>query len=133
MKKCVYRGKQVTLTDREFLASGGEGDCYYHAGQIFKIYHNALRPDFVQKIGELSVLDHPNIIRPLGIVYGAITNEPIGYVMDYADNTASLPLLFTTSYIMRNNISLQTTQQLVQQMMETIEFILLFARKPRNL
>jgi serine/threonine protein kinase len=122
MKKCVYKGKQTTLLDKEFLASGGEGDVFLHAGLIFKIYHNPLRNDFVKKIGELFVLDHPNIIRPLDIVYG-LANEPIGYTMNYADNTANLPLLFTTSYITRNNITLQATQTLVGEIMKTAEFI----------
>lgn len=122
MKKCVLKGKQITLTDKEFLASGGEGDIYLHSGTVFKIYHNPLRPDFANKIIELSVLDHPNIIRPIDLVY-AIGGEPIGYTMQYADNTAGLPLLFTTSYITRNNISLQDTQVFVQSMIETAEFV----------
>jgi serine/threonine protein kinase len=123
MKKCVYQGKQVTLADKEFLASGGQGDIYLHAGVVYKVYHDAMPLDLVEKIKELTVLDRPNIIRPLGVLYSATTNEPIGYTMDYADDTVGMPLLFTSSYIQRNSISLLDTQELVKEMADTIEFI----------
>jgi len=123
MKKCVYKGKQVTLSDKEFLASGGQGDIYLHSGVIFKIYHDALQPELVDKIKELTILDRSNIIRPLDVVYSAQTSEPIGYTMDYADNTVGMPLLFTTSFLTRNNIQLLDTQALVRDMADTISFI----------
>lgn len=123
MKKVVYQGKQVTLADKEFLASGGQGDIYLHGGVVYKIYHDAMPADLVDKITELTVLDRPNIIRPLGVVYSAISQEPIGYTMDYADNTVGMPLLFTTSYISRNNIQLKDTEDLIASMADTTSFI----------
>lgn len=123
MKKCIYKGKQVILADKEFLASGGQGDIYLHAGLVYKIYHDALQSDLVDKILELTVLDRPNIIRPLDVVYSSTTNLPIGYTMNYADNTAGLPLLFTTSFLTRNNIQLSDTQVLIKEMADTISFI----------
>ena len=119
MQKVVYRGKQVTLTDREFLASGGQGSCYLHNGFVFKVYFNTLDSTYVSKLQELMILDHPNILRPLDILYNT-NNQAIGFTLNYADNTVGLPLLFTTSFITRNNISLLDTQQLVSDMANTM-------------
>lgn len=122
MQKVVYRGKQVTLTDREFLASGGQGSCYLHNGLVFKVYFNTLDSTYVSKLQELMILDHPNILRPLDILYNT-NNQAIGFTLNYADNTVGLPLLFTTSFITRNNISLLDTQQLVSDMANTMKFV----------
>ncbi len=122
MQKVIHKGKQVILKDSEFLAAGGQGSCYLHAGLVFKIYSNPLQADLVDKLTELSCLDRPNILRPLDILYD-VNNRAIGCTMAFADNTGGLPLLFTTSFITRNNISLQDTQQLIENMAETIRFI----------
>lgn len=122
MKKCVYQGKQIALQDKSYLSSGGEGEIFLQGGLIYKIFTKPVVPDLADKFQELTVLDRPNIIRPLGLVYSQ-TGDVIGYTMNYCDNTISMPLLFTTSYITRNSISLQSTQILVQRLMETAEFI----------
>lgn len=122
MKKIVYQGKQVTLADREFLSSGGQADIYLHNGLVYKIYHSSIPTDLATKIKELMVLDQPNIIRPKGLVFD-LNNNTAGYTMEYVDNAVGLPLLFTTSYITRNNIQLADTRVLINEMADTLSFI----------
>ena len=122
MQKVIYKGKQVNLTDKEFLASGGQGSCYLHNGLVFKVYFTTLDSIYVSKLQELMILDHPSILRPLDLLYDT-NNQAIGFTLTYADNTVGLPLLFTTSFITRNNISLLDTQQLVSDMADTMRFV----------
>ncbi len=122
MQKVIYKGKQITLSDREFLASGGQGSCYLHNGLVFKVYFDKLDSQYVDKLRELMILDHPNILRPLDILYDT-NNQAIGFTLNYADNTVGLPLLFTTSFITRNNIALSDTQKLIENMSGTMQFV----------
>lgn len=122
MQNIICKGKPLSLSDNSFLSSGGEGDIYLQNGTVYKIFHKVISPDFANKLQDLTVLDRPDIIRPLDLVYSK-TGDSVGYTMSFCDNTVGMPLLFTTSYITRNNISLSATQKLVQQLMATTEFI----------
>ncbi len=123
VKNVVYQNKTITLTESNYLAAGGEGEVYAKAGVVFKIYTKPVNPQLLDKIQELSVLDRANIIRPLDVLYDPTSGHPVGYTMAYADNTVGLPLLFTTSFIERSNISLKDTQELIDEMAKTLAFI----------
>jgi len=122
MLKIIYKGIETTLRDSEFLTSGGQGDIYLKNGLIFKIYNTATSNETFEKLKELMILDKQNIIKPIDLVFD-IKSRPIGYTMSYVDGAESLPLLFTSSFITRNNIDLKMTKELIKNMAETIEFI----------
>jgi hypothetical protein len=118
----VFRAKETRLTDKNYLGEGGEGVIYLKDNLIFKIYHNKSDVINAQKIAELSVLKKDNIITPLDHVYNT-HNLPIGYAMNYVQNTAPLARLFTTSFRNRNNITPEMATKLVEKMAETIHYI----------
>jgi len=122
-KQVLVGNKPVVLKDADFLASGGEADVYVVAGKVYKVYTVPVNPKLLDKIQELSVLDRPNIIRPLDLIYSPTTGLAVGYTMAYADNAVGLPLMFTSSFLDRNSIKPQATQKLVQEMTETLQFI----------
>jgi len=122
-KTVVYQNKNIVLSDSNYLSAGGEGEIYLKGGVIFKIYTKPVNPQLLDKIKELSVLDRPNIIRPLELIFDPNTNQPVGYTMAYADNSVGLPLLFTTSFLDRTNISLKSIQELIEEMAKTLAFI----------
>ena len=45
--KVVKNGKTVTLTDNDFLSSGGEGSVYIKNGEVYKIFTNSVDPSFI--------------------------------------------------------------------------------------
>ena len=120
--KVKRSGKIITLSDSDFLSAGGEGSVYLKNTDIYKIYNNQPKYSISDKIKELSVLDKPNILRPVDLVLDE-TNSQIGFTMRYVDNTTSLPLLFTTSFRDRNSITPDNITKLVENIASTIQFI----------
>ena len=111
----------IKLLDNQFIAEGGEGRIYAHGGRAFKIYFNKSDVIPKEKVDELSTLKRKNIVRPLGLVYS--NNKPSGYIMPYVDKTIPLPRIITTGFQNRNGIMPEMTLKLVEQIMETTQFI----------
>jgi serine/threonine protein kinase len=115
------KGTQVNLTKQQFLAKGGEGNIYAKGSLVYKICEpGKMIPD--GKFQELSVLDHPNIVRPQDILLDS-KNHPVGYTMQYIKNTLCLCQLFTKAFRTRTNITPDIMLDLVRQMQQTIQFI----------
>jgi len=112
----------LTLGDKEFLASGGEGDVYAKNGVIFKIYQDPKKTIPQKKIDELSSLTLPNIIKPEDLLLND-KGLPVGYTMKFVQDTIPLPKLFTSSFLNRNNIKPESNERLVDQMMAGIDFV----------
>lgn len=122
MKVIVKGVGPITLTQKEFLASGGEGNIYAKNGVAYKIYDDPKKMIPVAKIQELSVLDKPNIIRPELLILDE-KNNPIGHTMKFVKNTYALCQLFTKAFKQRNNVSHETSIKLVKILQDTIEYI----------
>lgn len=117
------KGKRIKLSDRDFLAEGGEGRLYVRKNLVYKIW---LNPDHlvpVAKLNELGILDHPSIVRPLEPLFDK-NAKSLGYLMNKVpDNAIALPRLFTSSFWQANNISVHSILELVQHMQSVIRFI----------
>lgn len=58
-------GAKVSLTDKHFIAKGGEKSVYALGGVAYCVYHDPKAAIPAEKIRELSVLDRPEIVRPI--------------------------------------------------------------------
>jgi len=117
----IFDGKSsVSLTDNDFLASGGQCDVYVKNDTAYKIYTDKkyLLPN--GKIQELSVLTNPNIIKPKDLLYDN-KNKEIGYSMRYVKDTYSLCQLFTRSFRDRNHITPDMIFDLVKLLQNMIK------------
>jgi len=122
-KKVLVNNKiEVSLTDKNFLSSGGEGELYKKDKLVYKVYHKA-PVSYERKIKELQVLSAiPNIVTPKDLLYSKQSSF-IGYTMPFVDKAAPLFQLFTTSFRNRNSVSMQSTGSLVNNMMDVIQKI----------
>lgn len=124
MMKVFLKGqkKPVTISeDKDFKAAGGEGSIYKIGDICYKIYTDPSRMVPEEKIKELMQLNRDNIIVPLDIIMNQ-KNSLIGYTMKYIDGIA-LCRLFTTSFLDDNNITNPMLSDIVDKMVETIQFI----------
>ena len=120
----IEKGKgSVSLTKKDFVASGGEGSVYAKGSTAYKIYADPSKMISVAKIKELSSIKEPKVIRPLNILLDSKNNNTIGYSMRYLKNTYSLCQAFTKSFKDRNNISPDIVLSLVRDMQNTIKHI----------
>ena len=112
----IGSGGTFTITDRMYIAAGGEGTIYVNGGKAFKIYHDKNNVISLQKLKELSVINNPNVITPQDIIYDASTGEAIGYVTDFITDTEPLLKYFTKTYKQDNSISMAMILDLIKKM-----------------
>jgi hypothetical protein len=105
---------QITLSQNDFLAQGGQGAVYAKGGKAYKIYLDPAKMMPLAKINELSVLTDPRIIRPLDILTDAKGN-PIGYTMRHVQKSTALCQLFPKSYRDRSHITPQMMLKLIHR------------------
>lgn len=121
--KLYIKGKgEITLTQNDYLAEGGEGKIFAKGGTAYKLYNDPNKMIPLAKIGELGVLQNPKIIRPMDVVFDKV-NNPIGYTMRHLSNTLSLCQLFTKGFRDRNSISPNMMLELVKDMQKTFHHI----------
>lgn len=123
MPKLTVQGKgTVNLTQKNFVASGGEGSVYKREDLAYKIYADPQKMIPVGKIQELSVLTEPQILNPQNILLDS-KNKAIGYTMRYVSDTHPLCQVFTKAFRNKHGIDEQKTLDLVRQMQATVDFI----------
>ena len=121
MSQYYIRGKkQVNLTQREFIAKGGEGSIYGKEDTIYKIYEDLKNMIPEAKIEELQVLNNPLIIKPKNIVLDS-RKRVVGFTMNWIKNTIDLCKLFTNGFRKTNNFSDPT--QLIENKRKVISEI----------
>lgn len=122
--KVQENGKgQTNLSKRNFVASGGEGSVYVHAGRAYKIYTDPKKMIPSGKIAELSTIMLPNIIKPEGVLTLSGKKKPIGYTMRYVADTVALCPIFTKGFKKRNNVTPDMAFNLAWQLKEGVQHV----------
>jgi serine/threonine protein kinase len=119
--KVKVKGKQITLTKKDLKGSGGEGTVFVKGKTAYKIYHDPTRMIAAGKIDELSVLTNPAILIPQEIIFNR--KKPIGYTMQFVDDTYVLCQLFTKAFKKRNNITPDMSLALMRDIQNKIQHI----------
>jgi hypothetical protein len=119
-------GKKVILSDRDFVAKGGEKQIFRKDDIAYAIYEDLNKMIPVAKIGELAEMDHPSIVRPLDTIFNK-KNHAIGFTMPFLDededNITPLPRVFTNTFRNKNGINNDTAIELVKNLKEVFRFI----------
>ena len=113
-------GTSISLTQNEFLTSGGEGNIYVRGQTAYKIYHDPHKVLPSGKFTDLSVLNNPKIIKPEAMVFQ--NGKPVGYQMPFIKDTVTLCQLFTSTFKQRNNISQKQVADLIRDMANTLRY-----------
>ena len=113
----------ITLTDRHYLAGGGEGDVFVNGNKAFKIYHDKSKSLPIQKIKELGLINQPNVVVPQEIIYDVQNGDVIGYVTDFINNTDPLLKYFTRTFKNDHNIDNTMILSLLKQMHHITQYI----------
>ena len=113
---------QVTLSQKDFIASGGEGEIYGLGDTIYKIYHDRKKMVPQGKFDDLSTLDERYIVNPQKIIMNS-KNTPIGFTMEWFKDTLPICKLFTTAYRKKANFKPEDAVKLVEKMQELIDFV----------
>ena len=124
MPKVTVQGVgDINLDQRSFLAAGGQANVYVQGNVAYKLYHDPKNMIPLGKFQELSVLNHPQIVRPQSLLLDPKNNKPIGYTMQYVKDTSALCQLFTKTFRQRNSITPEMMLKLVRMFHEMITFV----------
>lgn len=121
MKVFVQGVGEVNLTQREFIAQGGEGSVYGKKNVAYKIYSDPNKMIPVAKINELACLSLPNIIKPEKILLDS-QNVNIGYTMKMVEGLA-LCQYFTKAFKQRNSLTEKSIIALMKEIQKIVDHI----------
>jgi hypothetical protein len=118
--KVTVKGIEVSLDKRNFVAQGGQGSVYVKGSRAFKIYHKPKDMIPKQKMGHLSAIPHPSVIKPEDEVCAGKSRKRIGYTMKFVKDTYSLCQLFPRVFKERHGLTPETVLDLVLQLREAL-------------
>jgi hypothetical protein len=113
---------EIKLGKSDFKARGGEGSIYVRGANAYKIFADPSRTIQPAKIGELSLLSQPNIIRPIDLILNG-KNQPVGYSMKHVGKSYALCQIFPKAFRQRNNLTPELILNLVRRLQEGVAHI----------
>lgn len=116
------KNSPVSLTQQDFRAAGGEGSVYVVGKTAYKIYTDPKKMIPLGKIQELSVLSSPKIIKPDEVIYDS-KGAAVGYTMQCVPDSYALCELFTKSFRQRENVSMDMSMKLIEELQHGVEFV----------
>ena len=113
---------KITLTDKNYLASGGEASVYAKDLTAYKIYHDPAKMIPIGKIKELGQITSKNVLRPQNVIRNS-KNVSVGYTMRFIKTTHPLCKLFTKNFKASKKISDDDIVYLIKKTQQTISQI----------
>jgi len=119
--KVYIKGKgEVVISQKDFIAAGGQGSVYAKGNIAYKIYADPKHMLPTNKIKELSVLNNKNIIKPEDILLDE-KNNIIGYTMAYVKDTYALCQTFPKAFRQRENLAHKEMFDLVKMLQNLVK------------
>lgn len=115
------KGTPLQLTDRDFLAEGGEGKVYVQGSWAYKIFHDPKRALPKAKLIELAKLDRPEILGPRRLIENQ-DGTLAGYAMPFGKGEP-LCKFFTESYRAQVGFSEDDAVKLAGKMQDILAWI----------
>jgi len=114
--KVIIKGKgDITLTQQDFVAEGGQGKVYARNGVAYKIYHDPASMIPEGKIQELAALPVPPYSRPHDLLLDG-HNQVVGYTTRFVNDAYVLCQLFPRSFRDRMGLTHKHTFHLAEEM-----------------
>lgn len=112
-------GRKVNLTQRDFLASGGQGAVYVVGGRAYKVYHDPANMIPQGKMTALSKITDSNVIKPEHTLLD-LHGNPVGYAMRFIENAWTACQLFPRVFRDRHHLKPERTLKLVGKLRDMV-------------
>lgn len=119
--KVILKGSgEVTLTQQNYLASGGQADVYIKDGLAYKIYKDPACCLPADKLHTLKEIKDSHVIKPEALLLNT-SKKPIGYAMKSVNSgTYNLSQIFTKGFRNRRDVTPKMVVDLVSKFKEHI-------------
>lgn len=119
--KVYVKGKgEVSLTQANFVAQGGQASVYAKNGTAYKVYTEPKNAIPEAKFTELSAIADPHVIKPDCLLVQPKGATPVGYTMQFLQDTYTLCQLFPRAFRERNGIDHDRARKLVESLQERV-------------
>jgi len=121
--KIIVNGKVINLSQKDFVAKGGEAMVFNIGDVAYKVYEDLKKMVPEAKLKELSTLSSPNIVSPKDLIYNT-KKQVAGFTMAWlGTDMPALCKLFTTGFRKANQITNDQTLELVENIKEKTIYI----------
>lgn len=122
--KVVVKGKgEVTLTQGNFVAQGGQASVYQRNGTAFKVYTDPKDAVPEAKFRELAKIDDPNVIKPEALLLAPDGSAPVGYTMRFLSDTFALCQVFPKAFRERHGMRAEQARELVGKLRARVQHV----------
>lgn len=119
MKIIVKGVGETTLTQRHYVATGGQASVYVKDGVAYKIYTDPKDAIPEAKFKTLSSISDLSVVKPDKLILSE-TKVPLGYTMMAISDTYSLCQFFTRAFRDREGVSNDTIVDLTNKLREHV-------------
>lgn len=120
--KVILQGKgELNLTQRDYVAEGGQGKIFQRGGTAYKVYHDPAEMIPMGKFRELSQLPTPPFIRPQELLLDPNSGKVIGYTSPFVDDAYVLCQLFPRAFRDRMGLTHKHTFALAERLRDAMQ------------
>lgn len=110
----------ISIDDtKDFVGSGGEKKIFIKGQKALGVYHNPDNAMPIERCTELSVLTHPGIVRPQGLLFKA--SKRVGETMQAIQNPWVLCSLFTMAFRKKHHLDEKAVSVISKAMNEIVQ------------
>lgn len=113
---------KIKESDLTFVGKGGEKKIFRRGNIAFAIYHDPNKMIPVGKIQELSILDRPEIVRPLELIHNT-SGGIVGYTMAFLEDATWFSKLFGSNFCRNHKIDDKKKLDIVRTFRELVEYV----------
>lgn len=119
----IIQGKgKIKVSKQDYVAEGGEGTIYRKKNRILKVYTDPTKAIPVDKIKELSAIQHNSVVIPRDPLMSK-GGGLVGFTMDFVDGTVPMCKIFTNAFRKANTVQEQSILDLIVNMKEVTALI----------
>jgi len=122
--KVFVKGKgEITLTQSNYVAEGGQAAVYQRNGTAYKVYTDPASAIPEAKFSQLAAIQDADVVKPVDLLIDPKTSQPIGYSMRFVDDTYALCQLFPKAFRDRNSIGPAKIAKVVEELQKHVSNI----------
>ena len=127
MTNIFYKGKRVQLTEREFIASGGEGSVYrLSKSLVAKLPHKPKvwwQNGGVENIKKLSHFSHKRAATPHGLLFADVQGKkPVGFAVPFVSGEA-MARFFASSFWKKTGFTFKDAEYVAGELRDLYEAV----------
>lgn len=119
--KVFVKGKgEISLSQSNYVAQGGQASVYQKNGTAYKVYTDPKDAIPEAKFAQLAAIQDTEVVKPVDLLVDPKSSQPIGYSMRFVQDTYALCQLFPQVFRNRNSIGPDKIAKVVDELQKHV-------------